>query len=277
MTTDAPIELTPIKTIEVDFGKPADFTPPLIDDLIDQLAAEAWSVRENKLDVFFRDREIWEKSLTPEESKEYDRLVAVAREAEENYDLDRDPPQGEMAHAYEAAVKAKEEFADSHGRHLCAPCAYYSSPDKKGELASCSFYRKSVRPFCLACPYFTTNPTPETREATEAHARFIAAHPDESIRSRELTKHNTPTKSTIASTLSSLYNSLSNCSEEDQKAYAEALQRIFPIAFSKSSPPSPKEVEEALSHLTSTPPSPTPETTTPPPTPTTTPTPANQQ
>ena len=26
MTTDAPIELTPIKTIEVDFGKPADFT-----------------------------------------------------------------------------------------------------------------------------------------------------------------------------------------------------------------------------------------------------------
>ena len=172
-------KLKPIKSIEIDFGEPTDFSPPSMNDFIASIIAEAHKAEESdeRFDIHELDYELWEKSLTKEEHEEYDRLVAAEKAAMDNYDPTRDDEQSEAAQAYFKASNLKNRFSDTHGQHICFHCSYYTMPLKEKEAAGCFKHKKIVRPTCLACECFTTDYTPEDKARDEQERIFMAQHP----------------------------------------------------------------------------------------------------
>lgn len=171
--------LSPIDKIEIDFGKPTDFTPPATRDVSVAAVKEAQEAEEkdNRFDLYAYAAEVWEKSLTSAEVQEYSRLQAEEKAAQDRYDPYKDTEKSEAAQAYFKANYAKERWMDAHGFHICFVCSYYTIPVEKTDAAGCFKLKKAVRPTCRACRHFTTDYTPEDREIDEKERIKMAAHP----------------------------------------------------------------------------------------------------
>lgn len=172
--------LEPIKIIPIDFGKPANFTPPSIGNFIRFLVDEA-NAAEDCSDALYEAEETrWMLSLTPDEKAAYERLAAAVSEAEADYLPRRDDMKSEPAQAYFKATDERDRFYESHGHHICFRCSYYTKlREDKTHAAECFKTKKVVRPTCDSCRHFTINYTPEDREIDEKESIYLATHPKE--------------------------------------------------------------------------------------------------
>jgi hypothetical protein len=242
------LRLEPIKVIPIDLGKPTDFTPPSTDNFIRSLVDEA-NAAEDCSDALYEAEETrWRQSLTPDEKAAYELLEAAEREAETNYLPRRDNMMSEPAQAYFKANDAKDRFYESHGRHICFRCSYYTkSREDKTHVAECFKKKKVVRPMCDSCQCFTIDYTPEDREIDQKESIYLAAHPQEAERRRR--KREQERAERIASNLKEGRDSvefiLYNSNLKDGSATHKDSYRRYPDIFANTKYPTFEEFKAA--------------------------------
>lgn len=239
-------KLEPIKDIPVDFGKPTDFSPPSMHDLIRGFIEEAHEVEDHEGDGNFNahefGRKVWMASLTAKERAEYDVLVKAENSAEHNYHPRTDPDTSEAARAYFAASDARELFERTHGQHICFDCTYYTCPLKSNECAACFKLKKAIRPYTLSCEHYTNNRTPEDEAIDEKERIWMAQHPHEARliatdRKRESAER---TAQRINSDNSVVFFSYDAWPDEIEEKY-----RKYPDIFAKTKYPTFEEFKAA--------------------------------
>lgn len=157
-------ELTPIKTIKANFGKPIRLTCPIADIFLGKLSDEIANCEEDPTDIIRADSDIWESSLTLEQRKKVEELTAKKDAAQEAYNPKVHGDNTPEAQAYFKADEELERYVDSTGKHLCYRCSYYLAKQLKGGGWAAACDRKNrccVRPYTLSCERFTTGITPE--------------------------------------------------------------------------------------------------------------------
>lgn len=173
--------LTPIDKIEVDFGKPTDFSPPRTSDLLRSLVEEAAQAEtdDGKEEVWDFDESLWKASLTPQEAQEYESLCEAEEAAREAYSPKSDAATSDRAQTYFKAAETTERFSREHGRHICFACSYYTIPYSPDECAACFKRKKAIRPYSIACRCYTNTLTKEDMELDEKERIWMAQHPKE--------------------------------------------------------------------------------------------------
>ena len=190
-------ELSPIKSINVNFGTPTVFTPPNTEKLCLRIRDEAVDCEENPYVPYQVDEDVWNESITEEERNRYDELQRVLDEAEDNYNPKIDAPDSPESKAQIAAYDARERFYDNTGKHICFRCSHYYEPDRDARLdkfakltmqefwtmqSACALKRCWVRPLGRACSDFTTDTTSMMKAAEMAFQDVMSRHPSVSHR-----------------------------------------------------------------------------------------------
>lgn len=177
--------LSAITAIPVDFGTPTDFSPPDISSLLSSIRKETEDMEgDGRYDAVAQEIELFESSLTPEELTQHNALIEAIETARAAFDPDRDEDTSPAAKAYHAALEARERFIDTHGSHMCFSCSHYIQPSIQPpppqDFAVCSFNDRNliVRPYCLACPHYTTGTTPKMERDNLELKILSAQHPE---------------------------------------------------------------------------------------------------
>lgn len=163
--------LTPIKTIQANFGKPLPLSSPSYYDFVERLRAEAKDAHDDTAEVTAKDMSFWESSLTKEQDEAYTKILEQI-EAEI-----RDP---------KAAVKLTEErekFYSENGKHICGMCSHYFYDFTRSAnygLACCEHFTNCpfVRPYELACPDFTISLTEKQIKERKDLDKVMKEHPE---------------------------------------------------------------------------------------------------
>jgi hypothetical protein len=166
-------ELTPIRKIKPNYGKPLELTAPSKVVFARKIRREVAECEDNAYDAYMIDSALWEANATPEERKTFEELTAYYNKAEKAYNPKIHKDDSPEAQAYFKADEERQKFTDSTGKHICFRCSYYDArkipADEKDPgafpetwIALCKRTTPSllVRPYCLACQHFTTGVTP---------------------------------------------------------------------------------------------------------------------
>ena len=163
--------LEPIKKIQVSFGRPMEFSPPLVGLIKEGIfnIVKEWAARED--DALADEFNDWLESLTKEESQKLEYLTEVQRKAAEAYDPKVHGDDSDELRAYDDASQNLNKFKDSVGKHICFVCSSFcKAPAMRGEgLPYCEYHHRDlfVCPYTRACEHFTTGITDEMMEINE--------------------------------------------------------------------------------------------------------------
>ena len=112
-------EITPIREIKVNFGKPVPVVPPSAATFFDRLRQEAQGVEDDPYDIHTAEISLWESSITPEERTEYHAIAERVEAALDAYNPKVHPKDSPEAKAYDAVNEEYTKFFESRGKHLC--------------------------------------------------------------------------------------------------------------------------------------------------------------
>lgn len=173
-------ELMPIRKIKVNFGTPLSVQPPSSADFFGRLQQEAQDVEDDPYDIHTAEISLWESSITPEERTEYHAIAERVEAALDAYNPKVHPKDSPEAKAYDAVNEEYKKFFESRGKHLCHRCSYYFFDKYLNGVSVCERPDQPiyVRPYSIACPYFTTDMTPAIKKAREAYERVVRSHPE---------------------------------------------------------------------------------------------------
>lgn len=237
-------ELTPIRQIKANFGEPMAVPIPKPYSIWELIRDEALKCDDDPYDVFMADSYVWEASITPEQKKTFDELNAKCEEAEKAYDSKVHGESSPQARAFREAEKARENFVSSTGKHLCYRCSYYDA-DVIGKTETlegvftpfCTRKGQNelVRPYCIACPHFTTDFTPEMIKEAKEYQEACRNNPGFASYVKKRQRENTANRfaehiKTDPSTAFYLY--------KDNPAKYESLYDSFPYIFAETQYPS---------------------------------------
>ena len=174
-------ELSPIRTIKANFGRPIRLTCPNADAFVERLSKEVMEAEDNPYDAFLLDTAIWESAITQEQRKTFEELSKRKKEAEKAYNPKIHNVDSKEAQAFFKASDELERFEDASGKHLCFRCSYYlTAKTKSGAMVTfCdrTDNKKAVRPYSLACKHFTTGVTEQVLKAEKDYEEACRKNP----------------------------------------------------------------------------------------------------
>lgn len=175
-------ELTPIRQIEANFGKPIRLTCPNAEDFVRRLMDEVEEVEDNSYNAFIADSFLWESTISKEQLATFHELTKKRNTAEKAYDPKVHRDSSPEAQAFFKADDELNRYVDSCGQHLCFRCSYYETTllDSGRIAAGCTRKKNNsiaVRPYTLACKHYTTGVTSHTIEAEKEYAEACRQNP----------------------------------------------------------------------------------------------------